>query len=120
MKTAIKSHSDSTVPLLAAGLFALISAANGGGAQAAEPSQPLTKVVTYGDLNLNSEQGAKVLYARLRGAAKNVCSPLENRQLIYRSLWQTCVDNAVANAVGQVNKTTVSALHIQTVNRPKT
>jgi UrcA family protein len=120
MKTAIKTQMNSTASMLAAGLFALICAASGGKALATEPSQPLTKIVHYGDLNLDSEQGAKVLYARLRGAARDVCIPLENLGMTHRHLWKTCFDNAVANAVGQINKTTVSALHIQTVNRSKT
>jgi UrcA family protein len=120
MKTAIKTQMNSTASMLAAGLFALICAASGGNALATEPSQPLTKIVRYGDLNLDSEQGAKVLYARLRGAARDVCIPLERLGMTHRQLWQTCFDNAVANAVGQINKTTVSALHIQTVNRSKT
>jgi UrcA family protein len=119
MKNLIKTQLNSTASMLSAVLFALICAASGGGALAAEPSQPLTKIVHYGDLNLDSEQGAKVLYARMRSAARDVCSPLEGRDLTGRRLWQTCFDNAVANAVGQVDKTMVSALHIQTTNRSK-
>jgi UrcA family protein len=119
MKTVIRTQLNSTASVLAAGLFTLICAAIGGGALAAEPSQPLTRIVHYGDLNLDSEQGAKVLYARLRGAAREVCSPLEILDMTRRRLWQTCFDGAVANAVRQVNKTTVSALHIQTIGRSK-
>jgi hypothetical protein len=40
--------------------------------------------------------------------------------MVQRGLWQTCFDNAVANAVVEVNKTTLSALHIQSGNRSKT
>jgi UrcA family protein len=114
MNTPIKTS------MLAVGLFALVFAANGVAALAAEPSQPLTKIVHYGDLNLDSEQGAKVLYARLRGAAREVCSPLESIDLTQQRKWNACFNNAVANAVGQVDKTTVSALHAQVVYRPKT
>jgi UrcA family protein len=119
MKTAIKTQLNSTATMLAAGLFALICVASGA-ALAAEPSQPLTKIVHYGDLNLDSEQGAKVLYARLRGAARDVCIPLESVGMTHQRLWQNCFDNAVANAVRQINKTTVSALHAQATYRPKT
>lgn len=115
MKTATQLNS--TASMLAAGLFALICVASGA-ALAAEPSQPLTKIVHYGDLNLDSEQGAKVLYARLRGAARDVCIPLESVKMTHQ--WQNCFDNAVANAVRQINKTTVSALHAQATYRPKT
>ena len=119
MKTLIKTHLNSTASMLSAALFAVIFAVSGGTALAADPSQPLTKTVRYGDLNLDSEQGAKVLYARMRSAARDVCSPLEGLDMSRRRLWQTCFDNAVANAVVQVDKTMVSALHIQTINRAR-
>jgi UrcA family protein len=119
MKTPIKIKLNSTAAFLAASFFALACATIGSLAQAAEPAQALTKVVAYGDLNLDSAQGAKVLYARLRSAAQIVCSPLEGRGLIQNGLWQSCFDNAVSAAVGQVNKTTVSALHSQMINRSK-
>lgn len=117
MTTSIKTQSNSTACILAASFVIIACAAVGSRAQAGEPSQPLTKVVAYGDLNLDSEQGAKVLYARLRGAAQSVCSPLDGRDLIQKSLWHACFDNAVGRAVVQINKTTVSALHNQAVSR---
>jgi UrcA family protein len=73
---------------------------------------PLTTVVAYEDLNVDTTAGAKALYSRLRAAAKEVCAPLEGRHL-RRSLWQGCFDNAVTAAVVQVNKTRVTALHNQ-------
>jgi len=115
MKTSIKTQSRLTACILTAGLFALGFGAIG--AQAAEQSQSLTKVVAYGDPNLDSEQGAKVLYARLRNAARSVCFPLEGRDLNRIALWQGCVDNAVSSAVMQINKASVTALHNQFVNR---
>jgi UrcA family protein len=114
MKNAIKTQS--TLSILAAGFLALGCATIGSGAQAAEPQQFFTKTVAYGDLNVDSVQGAKVLYARLRSAGQSVCSPLEGRDLTQKRLWQTCFDNAVAAAVVQINKSSVTALHNQTVN----
>jgi UrcA family protein len=119
MKTLIKTQLNSTASMLSAALFTVIFAASGGAALAAEPSQPLTKTVHYGDLNLDSEQGAKVLYARMRSAARDVCAPLEGLDMSRRRLWQNCFDSAVANAVVKVDKTMVSALHIQTINRAR-
>ncbi len=116
MKSTIKTQSKSTAIFVATSFFALGCAVIGGTAQAADPQQPLTKTVIYGDLNIDSEQGAKVLYARLRSAARYVCSPFDGRDLIQKSLWQSCFDNAVASAVVQVNKARVTALHNQTVN----
>ena len=116
MKSTIKTQSKSTAIFVSASFFTLGCAVIGGRAQAADPQQPLTKTVIYGDLNIDSEQGAKVLYSRLRSAARYVCFPLEGRDLFLKSLWQSCFDSAVASAVVRVNKTRVTALHNQTVN----
>jgi|SRR5450631_2382497 len=85
MKTTIKTQSISAASILAAGFIALSGAATVVPAQAAEPAQSHTQIVRYGDLNLDSEQGAKVLYTRIRGAAGNVCFSLDGRNLIERS-----------------------------------
>jgi len=69
----------------------------------------------YGDLNLDSVQGAKMLYTRLRAAAQQVCSPLESKELSRRGLWLTCVSDALAAAVKQVNKPMLTAVHSQNV-----
>jgi|SRR5271155_5556215 len=116
MNTSITTQSRLTACLLTAGLFALGFSPIGAQAAAAQ-SEALTKVVAYGDLNLDSEQGAKMLYARLRNAARIVCVPLEGRDLSQKNLWRACVDNALASAVVQVNKTRVTALHNQFVGR---
>jgi UrcA family protein len=118
MNTAIETPMNPMTSILAAGLFALICAASGS-ALAAKPSETLTKIVHYGDLNLDSEQGAAALYARLRSAAKEVCSPLQSIEMARQRQWKNCFNNALATAVGQVDKTTVSALHVQAVNRSK-
>jgi UrcA family protein len=116
MKTAIKTQSRFTASVVAASFLAFGGAAMGGRVQAGEPAQSYTTIVNYGDLNLDSQQGAKVLYARIRSAAGNVCASLEGRDLTEKMLWHGCFDKAVASAVVQVNKTRVTALHNQIVN----
>src|SRR5271170_7639158 len=101
MYTAIKSQSMLTASVVAASFLAFGCTAMGGKAQSAEPAQSYTTIVNYGDLNLDSEQGAKVLYARIRSAAGTVCSSLEGRGLTEKKVWQGCFDNAVAGAVGK-------------------
>ena len=111
MKTTIKAQSISAASILAAGFIALCGAATVVPAQAAEPAQSHTQIVRYGDLNLDSEQGANVLYTRIRGAARNVCYSLDGRNMVEKKLWRGCFDQAVASAVVQVNKASVTALH---------
>ena len=86
-------------------------------ARATEAPQYDRTIVGYGDLNLDSQQGARVLYARLRNGAEDVCSSFEGRDLFFKKLWQTCFDQAVAAAVVRVNKPGLTTLHNETVNR---
>jgi len=118
-ETTIRSQVNSTASNLAASFIIFAGAALGGSAQAAEAPQYDKTIVAYGDLNLESQQGTKVLYARLRNGAEDVCSSIDGRNLFLKRLWQTCFDQAVAAAVTQVNSSNLSTLHNQTVNRLK-
>jgi len=102
--------------MIVATLVVLICAANSGRV-VAQPAEFLTKTVAYGDLNLDADQGAKVLYARLQYAAHYVCSPLESRELSRKTVWQACVNKALASAVTQINKPRVNALYKQSASR---
>jgi UrcA family protein len=115
MKTTIKSCLQSTASVVAT--VVLVCAAITGTALADQPGEALTRSVTYGDLDLESGQGAKELYGRLRSAAQEVCSPLENTDPTHQKLWQNCVDSALVSAVSKINKPLVSALQHQNVNR---
>ena len=115
MKTTIKTCFQSTASVVAT--VALACAASTGRAVADQPGEALTRKVTYGDLDLGSEQGAKALYGRLRIAAREVCTSFESTDPIHQELWQNCVDNALESAVSKINKPLVSALRDQRVNR---
>ncbi len=117
-ETTIKTQSISAASFLAAGFLILGCLAMDGSVQAAE-QQYDRAIVAYGDLNLDSEQGAKALYARLRNGAEDVCSSFEGRDLAFKKLWQSCFDSAVASAVAQINRTGLTTLHNQTVSRSK-
>lgn len=105
--------------ILAASLIVVAGAAMSGTVQAAEELQYDRTIVTYGDLSLDSAQGTRALYARLRNSAENVCSSFEGRALLFKRLWQACFDQAVAAAVVQVNRPGLTILHNQTVDRSK-
>jgi UrcA family protein len=117
MKIATKTQPKSIASIVTASLAILGWATGAAPIQAAEQIDPPTKIVAYGDLNLETEAGAKVLYAR--NAATVVCAPLESRDLSLKTLWRNCFDNAVTTAVVQVNKTRVTALHNQTTRPGK-
>jgi UrcA family protein len=117
MNTSIKTHSKSMASMIGATLVVLACAAGSGPAMA-QQAQFLTKTVAYGDLNIDSAQGARTLYARIRYAAQDVCSPLESRELARKRAWQSCVDTALASAVTKINQPMVTALYNQSANRP--
>jgi UrcA family protein len=65
-----------------------------------------TTTVKYGDLNLQSEAGARALYRRLQSAAARVCGD------DYRSFgWRQCYQKALSGAVDDVGAPTLMAVH---------
>jgi len=117
-ETTVKTQSISAASILAASFLTLGCLVMDGNAQAAEPQYDRA-IVAYGDLNIDSEQGVKALYVRLRNGADDVCASLEGRDLAFKKLWQNCFDSAVASAVAQINRPGLTILHIQTVGRSK-
>ena len=66
--------------------------------------------VSYRDLDLPTPRGAKVLYRRIRAAAREVCG-YRGADLLEQSLWKDCYHHAIADAVGKVNNPRVTAMH---------
>jgi|SRR5277367_3337472 UrcA family protein len=76
-------------------------------AQASEPPPP-SKTVKFADLDIQTVEGAKVLYHRIRLAADQVCSSLDDPTM--REAKPKCVATAVDNAVKKVNAPYLTAL----------
>lgn len=70
-----------------------------------------TATVSYADLDLSKPAGAATLYRRLKAAARMVCSPYDSR--ITRKSWRECYDNAISDAVAEINRPTLAALHAE-------
>jgi UrcA family protein len=77
-------------------------------AQRSEPPPP-TKTVKFADLDIQTVEGAKVLYQRIRLAADQVCQEL-NSDPVMREAAQGCIDKAIDNAVKKVNAPYLTAL----------
>jgi UrcA family protein len=77
------------------------------------------KNVTYSDLNLESEQGARVLLSRLRLASIEVCATLASSDLTLRAHWLACMDKAMSGAVAKINSTALTTLYMHTFRAPK-
>jgi UrcA family protein len=69
-----------------------------------------TKKVQFADLNVDSTEGAKTLYGRIRSAAKDVCALSIGTDPIERVAAHACIENAITKAVKEVNAPALTAL----------
>jgi UrcA family protein len=88
----------------AAALCALSSSARAGDLPL--PSQ----TVRYDDLDIAKPAGAKVLYSRIRAAARNVCAYSAGDDPILREAVHVCIEKAIDKAVRGVNAPELTAL----------
>ncbi len=92
--------------VLAAGFLSLGGAAIVGTALASEPlststtNSSVTHPVGYGDLDISTAKGARILYLRIRYAAETLC---ENAATWSKKEGQACVNKALNDAVARVN-----------------
>ena len=87
-----------------------------GGALASAPSQfdDRTVSVSYADLNIHSEAGAKVLYTRLKQASKNACSMDSYREqgsLARMAAAKECYNAAHDKAVSKIDSEALKKIH---------
>jgi UrcA family protein len=92
------------LPLAAALAFSGLAAARG------NPVPP-SVVVKYGDLNLANVDGVIKLHARLKGAARQVCSAYESTTLGLREQYEGCVSDALARGVRDVGNANLATFH---------
>ena len=92
-----------------AGTFGLaLSAQAGDTARSAFPAV----TVTYGDLNIDTQSGARTLYARLGHAAERACGGKPPQMDLPRyQRFEVCYDEALDRAVQKVDKPQLQALH---------
>ncbi len=75
---------------------------------------PISMVVHFGDLDLGTPAGAKVLYHRIKVAAAEVCARPVSRDLAAEAAEHKCIDSAVDNAVKRVNAVELTQLRFGT------
>jgi UrcA family protein len=69
----------------------------------AEAQDVPSKVVKFYDLDVTTPDGAKVLYKRIRAAARDVCDVSADGDPIFRIQNKVCIDKAIDKAVRGVN-----------------
>ncbi|MGD0504678.1 MAG: UrcA family protein [Steroidobacteraceae bacterium] len=77
---------------------------------AADPMDPPQTTVKYADLNVSKSEGAAALYARIQRAARQVCPPLDLRNLSSEA-HAVCVHKAIADAVAKVDQPALFAVY---------
>jgi UrcA family protein len=83
----------------------------GSAAQAGEADNSVPhKVVRFQDLNLDSPEGAAVLYQRINAAAHEVCGDPDKYDLSQLK-FHSCVKEAVSRAVAQVDRPLLTSLY---------
>lgn len=70
-----------------------------------------SRVVRYGDLNLNSRAGVASLHQRIRNAAESVCGDMNSRILGLKDAYDQCVAEAVEQGVSSVGNENLSNFH---------
>jgi UrcA family protein len=70
------------------------------------------QTVSYADLDLSKSAGAQTLYKRIKAAARHVCGPVDNYTFVTPSrAFRKCYDQALADAVAQIDRPSLTALH---------
>jgi UrcA family protein len=79
---------------------------------ASAESDVKSQTVSFDDLDLSKPAGAQTLYKRIQKAARHVCGPADNYSyLTPRKKFRECFEEAVAAAVAQVDRPSLTALH---------
>ena len=80
--------------------------------QASAPWEPQRgQLVRYHEADLDQPASATRLYKRIHTAAEKVCAPLAKGDAKLRSHLDECIDDAVTNAVTEVNRPQLDAVH---------
>ena len=71
-----------------------------------------TRVVQFADLDLTRSAGVMVLYARIKSAARQVCEPINDRDVGASQAARKCVEESIARAVADVNAPALTGYHL--------
>ena len=69
--------------------------------------------VTFAELDLSHKEGVKVLYQRIKTAARKVCGTNDNRTRLLgtQRAAKECFNNAVDNTINKIGNSNLDALH---------
>jgi UrcA family protein len=114
MKTSIRIE----LAVRCLGLALIGGALLGSQVLAAEPTDPPSIRVNYGDLNLQAPAGVEMLYKRIDSAAKEVCAFAGDRELSILTFKRNCVASSESGAIKQAHNEALSAYYQTKIGRP--
>jgi UrcA family protein len=91
----------------------IVAAASHPADAATRPDDVPSMTVKYADLDIASEDGARILYRRIARAAAHVCPRADNRDLDGLALSQACQQQSIARAVQAVSSARLAAVHAE-------
>jgi UrcA family protein len=83
------------------------------------PAIEKSTIVRIADLNLDSPEGARALYSRIRSAAESLCGEQFSLWDGNRSReWDDCYRTTIERAVVKVNRPVLTAVHLDSFHGP--
>jgi UrcA family protein len=76
-----------------------------------------TRTVNFGDLDLSNSKGVATLYHRIKSAAGRVCDSDEPTSLHTLPYVRVCTEQAIDQAVKDVNSYGLTSVHASATNR---
>ena len=102
--------------LMVAGLFGPLTA-RALALSAPENDEARSRVVRFADLNLQSREGIRALYSRIKTAAQKGCEPVYFRVGESNIGEWRCRERAIEQAVAAVRSTSLTAFHMSLTDR---
>lgn len=101
---------ESNVHIVAVGLVAILMVSHIEPVKAAIIQPRATSIIVrFHGSDLDTPQGVADLYRRIRAAARAVCGDPDDALLLDKLIWNQCVDQAIAGAVGRLHSESLSA-----------
>jgi len=80
--------------------------------------EPVTRTVSFADLDLTNSKGVAALYRRIKSAADLVCENAGERGTLLMSMYvRKCTRQAIDQAVREVNSSGLKSLHASATNQ---
>src|SRR5579863_3364645 len=112
--TAFRNFTAAATMVAGVALAALAYAPGAAQAQTASNPDQVSVRISYGDLDLSSQTGAREMIGRIDNAARVICGePSSNADLSGWAQQRACAQSTVSDAVASLGNPTVTALNDQ-------